>query len=652
MTGCPHRNRPGRRGVAMLLVIVAMAVAVVLSGVYLGVQSTAARVARNLTGRARARFLAESGLEMALAYVQRDEDWRTNRPHGLWIDEHPYAGGTFSVFGEDGEDLDGDGVVDGDGDLSDEDMDMLTLTCVGTCNGCKHVVQGVVPPTKWALMIVNDPNSLSSEDTDRHALLAKWGWKVRLLRTKPTLEEFNAAVDGIHVVYFSAHTALEPEVKDELKVRDLPVVIEHSKLVDELKVASGESKDYEGASIEIKELTRTVTDEFGTEHTQVYTHFITEPFPVGELPICSSLASLLRLDGTIIGTTALATRVGISDHVAFSYLEAGALQEDKKPARARRVALPWGRKEFSFSIASLNENGRALLQRSLDWAGSSWKGYLPGLAVWDIIEVKDVATVDGFASAVGAAGGENVNQDGTLSTNAVSSDKLKLSGGITRGHLFTSPDADAAAVVDISGGAALTGGLHKLSLNVPIPTPEVEAGLPPSMGDWTYGPFIYYVSSDRHFNKLKLVLNATVHITGDVRFLCDDEVVIEHGARLIVHPGCRLTVYTQKKVELKDSVEVNVSGSDPTRLSWIMLKDKLIVGGDAKVYATVQTYDGELEVKDTGSFCGTFLGKKAVIRNSGAFHIDTSNSGTIVTLGGGFDLSKITGKTVRVLESN
>ena len=641
-----------RQGVAMLLVILAVALVVVLPGAYLSVQSMAARTARNTSYRTRARFIGESGLEMALAYVQRDRDWRTDRCSGLWVSAHPYAGGAFSLSGEDGQDTDGDGVVDGDGDLSDDNMDFLTLTSVGTYGGCRHVVQAVVPPVKWAVMVVNDPASLSPEDTDRYSLLAQWGWKVHLLRAKPEPDEFDAAVDGVHVVYFPAHTKLESEVKNPLKARSLPVVVEHSKLVDELRIAGGESKSFEAQSIRIKELTRTVTDESGAEHTEVYKHFIAEPFPVGELTICKGPAELLRLDGKVIGTTALATRVGVPDHIAFSFLESGALQEDKRPARARRVALPWGKKDFDFSIGSLNENGHTLLQRSLDWAGSSWRGYLPGIAVWDRIEIKDVAAVDGFASAAGPAGGGNINQDGTLSTNAVSSDMLKLSGGITRGHLFVSPDADAASVVEISGGAALTGGIHKLSLNVPIPTFEVEDGMPPSAGDRTYEDSAYFVWSDRHYRKLKLTEDARVHVVSDVKFLCDDEVTIEKNAKLIVHPGCSLRIYTRKEIKIADSAQVNVPLADPTRLCWIMLKDKLTVKDDATVYATVQTYDGEMEIKEGGAFCGTFLGRKVVVSNSGSFHIDTSNSGTIVTLGGGYDLSKITGKRVRFVERN
>ncbi|MHC4716750.1 MAG: hypothetical protein ACYS5V_07265 [Planctomycetota bacterium] len=46
-------------------------------------------------------------------------------------------------------------------------------------------------------------------------------------------------------------------------------------------------------------------------------------------------------------------------------------------------------------------------------------------------------------------------------------------------------------------------------------------------------------------------------------------------------------------------------------------------------------------VREDGSFCGTFVGKKVKVDNSARFHIDTSNSGTTVTLGGGYDLDKL-----------
>lgn len=634
----------------MLLVLIAVAAALILSSAYVLEQSTAVQVSSNIGAHAEARMAAESGLAMAVAYVRSDDNWRSDQVEGAWVQDHPFGGGTFTISAQDGQDLDGDGVVDGDGDLSDDWMDMLTLTAVGRCRGAQHTVRAVVPPFKRALMIVNDPDGLSSEDTDRYTLLREWGWRVRLLRGKATSGEFDQAVENMHVVYFAAHTVLESTVKDKLKVLSLPVVTGHRKLVKEMKMAGGDSDVFGGTSVDVLKLTRTITDEIGNETTEVYTHYITSPFPVGTLVICSALDDLLYLDKPAVGTQGLASQVGSPARAMLGILECGALMADGRPARARRLALPWGGENFAFQIGSLNANGRALLARSLDWAGSSWRGYLPGIAVWDRIEIKDMALVDGFWSTSGPYGGGNVNADCTLSTNSVGDDDLKLSGGVVNGHLFVSPDADMSKVIDISGGAALTGVRRYLSLNVPIPTPEEPTDLGESLGDAVYTTGSHAIWTDKHFNKLTIRGDAIVHIKADLRILCDDDVRVEQGGQLVVDPFVQLTLYTKKLVEFEDNARVNADFSRPAKLSLLLLKGELVLRNSAQVYAMIQSYDGELEVNDEADLFGTFVGEKAKVQHSGAFHVDTSNSGTIVTLGGGYDLEKVALNGVRWVE--
>ena len=644
------RREHCRAGFAVALVMVAVATALVLSCVYLSEQSAAVQISHNLDAREQARMVAESGLEMAIAYVRASDNWREECAEGLWVKDQPFAGGSFCVYGQDGHDLDGDGTVDGDGDLADDWMDTLTLTAVGRCQDAEYTVRAVVPPFKRALMIVTDPANLSGEDTERCALLCASGWKVRLLRAKATADELDEALPNIHVVYFPAHVNLESNVKDKLKVLDLPIVTGHKRLVKELGIASSDSADYSGTAIDILQLTRTTTDEWGNPQTEVVTHYITSPFALGRLDICHAPDNLLALSGGTIGTRALAARLGEPDRPALAILETGALRTDKRPARARRVALPWGKEGLAFSFASLNGNGRTIFTRAMDWSGSSWRGYLPGIAVWERIEVKDMATVDGFESAAGAYGGDNVNGLCTLSTNSIGADHLKISGGVVNGYLYVSPDADIATVVEIGAGGALTGDCRYLSLNVPVLAPEQPKGMPGSSGDRTYTTGLHTIWSDAHFGKLTIKGDAKVHIMSDVRILCDGDVRIEEGGQLIVNSLGKLTLYTNNGVEIRHNARVNVESADPTKLCWFILKDKILVLGDAKLYAIVRTYDGTMEIKDAGGFYGTFVGRNLRIEHSGAFHIDTSHSGTIVTLGGGYDLEKIALGGVRWLE--
>ena len=642
-----QRARRRRGGYALMLVMVAVLAAMMLSSTYLAGHSMAVVVSRNLGTSLRARAIAESGLRLAVAYVQRDDDWRAKHPEGTWLADQPFDGGTFSVIAQDGWDIDGDGNVDGDGNFLNDWMNMLTLTCIGRYGGATHTVQAIVPPFKRLLMIVNDPAALSAGDAGRCELAQRNGWKVSLLRAKAGKDEFDEAAVNIHVVYFPAQTELESDVKEKLREGSLPVVTGHPKLVKELKIASDDSRVWSGASIDVLELSRRLTDDWGNETDQVYTHYITRPFSVGPLAICRADSELLYLCGDVIGTQALAGVPGYHYRAALAVLETGALQTDKKPTKGRRVALPWGGE--GFALASLNADGETVLIRSLDWAGSSWRGYLPGIAVWEKIEVKDTAEVDGFASDTGAYGGGNLNGDATLSTNAIGAGQIKISGGLVRAHPCVSPEADPATVIEVTGGA-VTGTFRRLTLNVPILVPEEPNDMPGSSGDRVYSEGVHVIDHDKRFKKLVIQGDAVVHISGDVRILCEDDFKVQQSGRLVVRWFGSLTLYARQKVEIKDTAKVNVDSADPAKLSVFLLKEDMAVKGQGQVYAMVQTYDAPLTVADEADFHGTFIGRKLTVEKSAGFHIDTSNSGTIVTLGGGYDLEKLAVTGVRWAE--
>jgi hypothetical protein len=160
------RNRIGpgrhRRGVALMLVMVAVIVSGTVAYTYLGSQSTSIGIANNIRNSSKARYVADSGMEVAMAAIRSNTNWRTQRPNGTWITDQSLAGGTFTINGEDGYDLDGDGDVDGDGNLTDDGSDLLTLTVTGKANGCAHVWRGVVTPipgdsTLFVYGFKNDP---------------------------------------------------------------------------------------------------------------------------------------------------------------------------------------------------------------------------------------------------------------------------------------------------------------------------------------------------------------------------------------------------------------------------------------------------------------------------------------------------------------
>lgn len=138
----------GRRGFVLVLVLIAVAVALILASVFLCTQGAAAQISSNISARNQAQMIAESGLEMTIAYLLSGDDWRTDKSEGLWVQDHAFLGGTFTVSVLDGT-YQGGG-VSGDGDLSDDSADPVTVASTGSYGGALYTVQAVVEiPRDW-----------------------------------------------------------------------------------------------------------------------------------------------------------------------------------------------------------------------------------------------------------------------------------------------------------------------------------------------------------------------------------------------------------------------------------------------------------------------------------------------------------------------
>ncbi|MCH2132977.1 MAG: hypothetical protein MK116_04420 [Phycisphaerales bacterium] len=90
-------RRPSRRGVALLLVLVAMGTATTLTLGWLVSQDNAMPVSRNVIRTSQARSVASSGMELAVAIMQTETAWRTNHDNGLLLSNHPIDIGFIDV---------------------------------------------------------------------------------------------------------------------------------------------------------------------------------------------------------------------------------------------------------------------------------------------------------------------------------------------------------------------------------------------------------------------------------------------------------------------------------------------------------------------------------------------------------------------------
>ena len=81
------RPSHNRRGVAMLLVIISLAMATILATAYLASRDNSAAIGDNVVESAQARWASEVGLEYGEVILQTETDWRNAHTNGLLIDD-------------------------------------------------------------------------------------------------------------------------------------------------------------------------------------------------------------------------------------------------------------------------------------------------------------------------------------------------------------------------------------------------------------------------------------------------------------------------------------------------------------------------------------------------------------------------------------
>ncbi len=342
----------------MILVMMTLALIATVAFSFAVTQSTTTRISQNARSHASARSIAESAMTMTLAHIRTVENWRTYYAQGQWVADQAFAGGTYSVWVVDGEDLNGDGQVrvedgEGDGDLHDDPVDPITIIAASTYNGVTHEVQTVIrpqppKPRRKLLFVVDDDQNLPGADLARQAMFESWGYEVALISATASESALNtAAVD--HDVAYITETVNSSDLGAKLLHTPIGVVCEEQALYDEFGIAASGG---------------------GSDTSSIYvddnSHYITEPFSRSDLTIATGALPLIRPTGSLgPGVQVLAT-IGQGGSPTLLTADAGDMLTNG-PAAGRRVWLPWGVKDVDFT--KLNASAKIILKRSIEWAG-------------------------------------------------------------------------------------------------------------------------------------------------------------------------------------------------------------------------------------------------------------------------------------------
>jgi hypothetical protein len=603
-------------GVALLLVLIAVATATILTTGFIVSQSTNIHIARNARFNDQARAIAETGIQIAIKAIESDTSWRNNRVNGVWINDETINGGTLNVRVDDGTFSSSTGTVTGDASIKNNPTDSFVITSRGNFGGTSETLRVTATVTaaggQKLLMAVPNPSSLSAEESAREALLLGWGWNVTSISDSASSAELAAAVAAGNLVVYVPMTASATTLAANLVPLKIGVVSENADFAVPLGVTSAAPVLMSGSQFRVGSFNDYITQVFGPTNTVSISSTQPLQYYTGRASGALSLAAV----------TNDATRSMLVSVDTAAALTTGT-------AQGRRVLLPWG--QTTFPISSLTNSGRLVLQRSLEWAGGSQQAATnTGIAVNDYVSMSNAATIDAYRSANGAYGGSNAGLNATVATNSILGSRivLKNTSRIT-GNAQCGPGGTPSSVIVPAATSTITGTRTALTATNSIPSVTIPLTVPAVSGSPSLSSGTTTWSTDQHFNKLTLRSNAIVDVTAKINVVCDSTVSIGNSAQIRIQPGGELNLYCKGSLSISSTASINANSGNPA-LCKIMFPNTstMTMSNTSAVHANVTGVMSTLNIRHTAQFYGTFQGRRLAMTTSTApaFHQDLSGT--------------------------
>ena len=230
---------------------------------------------------------------------------------------------------------------------SDSDIEAqrprLALTLACECGVSCQIPQG----QGGVLMVVDDASTPNTQDLFKKTLFEAWGFNVSLIDDGSNQSEFNNQFSTHETVYIS-ESVNAFTLGNRVAAAPIGVVSEEGTLNSDLGIASSDAQ--------LTGVNANIVDN---------SHYITEQFPAGILPIYSRAMENTYAAGNLAPD--LQSLANVSSFPSLAVIESGGVLENGFTASGRRAILPFGRNN-NVNWWYINNNGRLMVQRALTWA--------------------------------------------------------------------------------------------------------------------------------------------------------------------------------------------------------------------------------------------------------------------------------------------
>ncbi len=268
-------------------------------------------------------------------------EWTVTDQINKWLKGAPNHG--FLLRETDDAKVGGFNFVSSDNTTTPEFHPKLTITMACECG-----ITCLIPQGSGNLLMVVGNLDLNDVDETKRAFFESWGYTVSLITDSSSQSTINSAINNNDVIYVSV-TSDSVGVGDKLNAATIGLVNDESALTDDLGISQSHAFST-GRNINIVDTS----------------HYITQIFSAGDVSIFIDNMQGLNLAGT--PSPELQTLGNWDGQPGLVVIDpGGVLQDGSSTTPASLVQLPLGRESHT-NWNYLNNNGRLLIQRSIEWA--------------------------------------------------------------------------------------------------------------------------------------------------------------------------------------------------------------------------------------------------------------------------------------------
>jgi len=219
------------------------------------------------------------------------------------------------------------------------------------------------------LFVVGNMASLTTDETDRKTLIESWGYTVTLISAADSQTNFDTATASNDVAYVSQEASASL-LGAKLNNTTIGVVNENKDMIDDFGFATGASMGGGLPTLKV-DFSHYITSVFTMNPVSPYAandwyQIVNEPVATGVQPV------------------GLWVEIPWTDKPALMALPQGARCIDGSDSAGDRVQIPWGSGQGAtpVALASLSDDAKTIIKRSIEWAITGGGGAVPGAGTY------------------------------------------------------------------------------------------------------------------------------------------------------------------------------------------------------------------------------------------------------------------------------